>query len=224
MYSLLIEVDAPALFLGTRFLLPSLLQCSVSLLGRDRVGSCMIIFLPAHHASSSLMHICACLLSSVIIVDSFLMVELELEQQWCRLSLAMYGRSILLQELTLSVIAQAPVCRPHHSAERRTGCSRVATMYSGLCVSLARSAIFTRVPIARRMSSQAPYIHILTSRPEPSVSLITLNRPKALNALSTPLMIEVNKALDEAENDAGISAIVLTGSERAFAGTPALAQ
>jgi enoyl-CoA hydratase len=52
------------------------------------------------------------------------------------------------------------------------------------------------------------------------VSLITLNRPKALNALSTPLMLEVNKALDEAENDADISAVVLTGSESAFAGTP----
>ncbi|KIJ43008.1 hypothetical protein M422DRAFT_170455 [Sphaerobolus stellatus SS14] len=67
------------------------------------------------------------------------------------------------------------------------------------------------------MSSQSTYNFILTSRPEPNVSLITLNRPKALNALSTPLMLEINKALDEAENDADIGAIVLTGSERAFA-------
>ncbi|KAF8583914.1 enoyl-CoA hydratase [Ramaria rubella] len=67
------------------------------------------------------------------------------------------------------------------------------------------------------MSSQASYSYILTSRPEPSVSLITLNRPKALNALSTPLLLEINRALDEAENDADIGAVVLTGSERAFA-------
>ena len=58
----------------------------------------------------------------------------------------------------------------------------------------------------------------MTSRPEPNVSLITLNRPKALNALSTPLMLEINQALDEAENAGEIGAIVLTGSDRAFAG------
>lgn len=50
------------------------------------------------------------------------------------------------------------------------------------------------------------------------MSLITLNRPKAFNALNTPLMLEINKALDEAENDAEIGAVVLTGSEPAFAG------
>ncbi|KAF8498833.1 ClpP/crotonase-like domain-containing protein [Hysterangium stoloniferum] len=68
------------------------------------------------------------------------------------------------------------------------------------------------------MSSQSsPYSLILTSRPEPSVSLITLNRPKALNALSTPLLLEINQALEEAENDDDIGAIILTGSEKAFA-------
>ena len=68
------------------------------------------------------------------------------------------------------------------------------------------------------MSSQQSYTHILTTRPEPSVSLITLNRLKALNALSTPLMLEINRALDEAENDEDIGVVVLTGSERAFGG------
>lgn len=66
------------------------------------------------------------------------------------------------------------------------------------------------------MSTQ--YEHILTSRPNPSVALITLNRPKALNALSTPLFLELNKALFEADADQAIGAIVLTGSEKAFAG------
>ncbi|KAJ3928689.1 MAG: ClpP/crotonase-like domain-containing protein [Lentinula lateritia] len=65
------------------------------------------------------------------------------------------------------------------------------------------------------MSTQ--YEHILTSRPNPSVALITLNRPKALNALSTPLFLELNKALFEADADQAIGAIVLTGSEKAFA-------
>lgn len=47
--------------------------------------------------------------------------------------------------------------------------------------------------------------------------LITLNRPEALNALCTPLIVELGKALDAFEADDGIGAIVLTGSERAFA-------
>ena len=68
----------------------------------------------------------------------------------------------------------------------------------------------------RLMSSQ--YNHILTSRPEPSVALITLNRPKALNALNSSLIIELNDALREADNDGSVGAVVLTGSERAFAG------
>ena len=47
--------------------------------------------------------------------------------------------------------------------------------------------------------------------------LITLNRPKALNALSSELMIELGEALRIFEKDDGIGAIVITGSEKAFA-------
>ena len=49
------------------------------------------------------------------------------------------------------------------------------------------------------------------------VALIKLNRPKALNALSEGLVAEVTMVLDEYERDEGIGAVVLTGSERAFA-------
>lgn len=49
------------------------------------------------------------------------------------------------------------------------------------------------------------------------VGLITLNRPKALNALNDPLMDEIGSALDAFEADANIGAIVITGSEKAFA-------
>ena len=49
------------------------------------------------------------------------------------------------------------------------------------------------------------------------VGLITLNRPKALNALSSPLMAELTDALDAFESDNNIRAMVLTGSEKAFA-------
>jgi len=49
------------------------------------------------------------------------------------------------------------------------------------------------------------------------VGLITLNRPKALNALNDNLVDEIGKALDGFESDDGIGAIVITGSEKAFA-------
>lgn len=68
-----------------------------------------------------------------------------------------------------------------------------------------------------RLMSSSQYEFILTSRPEPGVTLITLNRPKVLNALCSPLFVELNKAVVEADNDDSVGAIVLTGSERAFA-------
>ncbi len=49
------------------------------------------------------------------------------------------------------------------------------------------------------------------------VGLITLNRPKALNALNAALIAELNQALDRYEADDDVAAIVITGSERAFA-------
>ena len=49
------------------------------------------------------------------------------------------------------------------------------------------------------------------------VGLITLNRPKALNALNSELVGEVNRALDGFEADDGIGAAVIAGGERAFA-------
>jgi enoyl-CoA hydratase len=49
------------------------------------------------------------------------------------------------------------------------------------------------------------------------VGLITLNRPEALNALSSKLLKEVMTALRIFEADPRIGAIVITGSEKAFA-------
>ena len=58
--------------------------------------------------------------------------------------------------------------------------------------------------------------HIIVEKRD-AVGLITLNRPKALNALCAALMDELSAALDDLEADDGIGAIVLTGSEKAFA-------
>ena len=49
------------------------------------------------------------------------------------------------------------------------------------------------------------------------VGLITLNRPKALNALSPELMRELGQALTAFEADAAIGALVITGNDKAFA-------
>ncbi|QHF03109.1 MULTISPECIES: enoyl-CoA hydratase [Pseudomonas syringae group] len=49
------------------------------------------------------------------------------------------------------------------------------------------------------------------------VALITLNRPKALNALNARLIDELNHALDAVEADGSVGCIVLTGSDKAFA-------
>ena len=50
-----------------------------------------------------------------------------------------------------------------------------------------------------------------------AVGLITLNRPQALNALSAALIRDLGAALDELEADDAIGAIVITGSDKAFA-------
>jgi enoyl-CoA hydratase len=49
------------------------------------------------------------------------------------------------------------------------------------------------------------------------VGIITLNRPKQLNALSPELMAELGKALRDFDADAGVGAILLAGNEKAFA-------
>ncbi|KAF2280156.1 enoyl-CoA hydratase mitochondrial precursor [Westerdykella ornata] len=69
----------------------------------------------------------------------------------------------------------------------------------------------------RFSSTNEGYQYIISSTPKPGVALIQLNRPKALNALCTPLIQELNSALRSHQANPSISAIVLTGSERAFA-------
>jgi enoyl-CoA hydratase len=49
------------------------------------------------------------------------------------------------------------------------------------------------------------------------VGLVTLNRPKALNALSPELMHELTQALTDFERDETIGCIVITGNDKAFA-------
>ncbi|MFH6890560.1 MULTISPECIES: enoyl-CoA hydratase [Corynebacterium] len=49
------------------------------------------------------------------------------------------------------------------------------------------------------------------------VAFITLNRPEALNALNNDTMLEVTQAVQKFDADAEVGAIVITGSDKAFA-------
>ncbi|GAA6029018.1 hypothetical protein JCM8097_001554 [Rhodosporidiobolus ruineniae] len=81
--------------------------------------------------------------------------------------------------------------------------------------------LLPRHTIYRMQSTQAgstgDYTSILLSSPAPGVSLITLNRPKALNALNSTLFHELNAALRTLSVDDSVGAVVLTGSDKAFA-------
>src|SRR6267142_1052410 len=58
---------------------------------------------------------------------------------------------------------------------------------------------------------------LITVQQKGRVGVITLNRPKQLNALNPQLMQELGKALQAFDADAGVGAMVITGSEKAFA-------
>jgi enoyl-CoA hydratase len=72
----------------------------------------------------------------------------------------------------------------------------------------------------RQFRFSSTYTFITPSTPRARVALIELNRPKALNALSSPLMTELNSHLQSLDKNVDIGAIVLTGGEKVFAGIP----
>jgi enoyl-CoA hydratase len=65
---------------------------------------------------------------------------------------------------------------------------------------------------------------LLVHGPVDDVLEITLNRPQARNALSTPLLKALLTQLDQAENDDAVRCVVLSGGERVFAAGADLAE
>ncbi|EFP83437.1 hypothetical protein PGT21_028716 [Puccinia graminis f. sp. tritici] len=92
-----------------------------------------------------------------------------------------------------------------------------------MMMTIRRTASFLSprsLTLARRFqSSQTPsYQNIIYSNPSPAVGLLTLNRPKALNALSSPLFTEINDLLSSINSSSSsVKCLVLTGSEKSFA-------
>ncbi len=62
-----------------------------------------------------------------------------------------------------------------------------------------------------------PYECIEVRTEADQVGVITLNRPKQLNALNPQLMVELGQALKAFEADPAIGCMVITGNEKAFA-------
>lgn len=58
--------------------------------------------------------------------------------------------------------------------------------------------------------------HLIVEKKQ-SVGIITFNRPKFMNALCSPLFVELAEALDDLESDEAIAVIVITGNDKAFA-------
>jgi len=71
--------------------------------------------------------------------------------------------------------------------------------------------------LLRFFAAEAPKYEMITVEKKQNVGVITLNRPKALNALCEPLIKELVEALHIYDRDKDIGAIILTGSKKAFA-------
>jgi enoyl-CoA hydratase/carnithine racemase len=61
------------------------------------------------------------------------------------------------------------------------------------------------------------YENILVERHDDGVAVITLNRPKALNALCHAMFEDLHDCMTQMDSDSSVRAIVLTGSKKAFA-------
>jgi enoyl-CoA hydratase len=64
--------------------------------------------------------------------------------------------------------------------------------------------------------NMSSYEHLIVER-KGNVGIVTLNRPKMLNALSFGVFGEIKIAIDELEADDAVGCIIVTGSEKAFA-------
>lgn len=79
------------------------------------------------------------------------------------------------------------------------------------------TARYFSVEVAATEAQKATYENIIVEKKDGNVAQITINRPKALNALCIALFNDLHKALKELDSDPSVGAIVLTGSQKAFA-------
>ncbi|KAF9937917.1 putative enoyl-CoA hydratase, mitochondrial [Modicella reniformis] len=98
-------------------------------------------------------------------------------------------------------------------------------MFSALRQPLVRATAAKRLsrafsaysPNHNAVAPTSPKLEYLLTETRGRVAVVTLHRPKALNALCNGLFVELNQVLREFDDNKDIGAIVITGSERAFA-------
>ncbi|MBS4537612.1 short-chain-enoyl-CoA hydratase [Clostridium sp. D2Q-11] len=56
----------------------------------------------------------------------------------------------------------------------------------------------------------------LTLQKEDKIAILKINRPKALNALNTEVLLELDKAIEELKSDQDVNVIILSGEGKAF--------
>ena len=96
----------------------------------------------------------------------------------------------------------------------------VMQMFRPVMRSMVMTSSPQKIAMARMMSTgQYEFIKTDTAGTDGRVGLVTLNRPKALNALCAGLMDELIRALNDFDNDPTVGAIVVTGSEKVNHGT-----
>ena len=103
----------------------------------------------------------------------------------------------------------------------RQAFSRLASSSSRCCPSAPQTPALLRAPLSSSFSTASPlhYEFLKTEKrgEKENVAVIRLHRPRALNALCDALMAELGEALKEFDADDSVGAIVLTGSDKAFA-------
>lgn len=72
-------------------------------------------------------------------------------------------------------------------------------------------------PLRRALGSAADTVLLCSVNEETAVATLTLNRPKAFNALNAEVVIALRDQYKALENDPRVRCLVLTGSEKAFA-------
>ncbi|TYK02957.1 putative enoyl-CoA hydratase 1, peroxisomal [Cucumis melo var. makuwa] len=66
------------------------------------------------------------------------------------------------------------------------------------------------------MDRSSPENLILVNRESNGIAFITINRPKSLNSLTRPMMIDLARAFKSLDRDDSVRVIILSGSGRAF--------
>lgn len=79
------------------------------------------------------------------------------------------------------------------------------------------AAFSTNAVASDAAAAAAAPVRLTLTEKRGSVGIVTLNRPKALNALCNDLIRELNQELTKLDQDETIGCIIITGSEKAFA-------